>query len=157
MTDRYCTNCRAELPDGADVCAQCGVFAGEVYDERRAQTKKVRWGPILLLLLAALAAAAWFYWHYRPRPQPLPLDKGPARVVTQRPGGSRKAAGATINEAEAIRTLRRELSTRVKPECLVVTSEGPRAGGYDLAAYDRCERVRLGKFRIAGDGTLLSR
>src|SRR5687768_14995325 len=59
---RFCTNCRAELPAKADACPVCGVFAGELYDERmhRPRTRFAMFATLLILALAAAGAAIWW-------------------------------------------------------------------------------------------------
>ena len=151
MSERLCTNCRADIPNGADVCPQCGVFAGDVFDGRRPKPprKPIMILPLVLLVLAG-AGGWWFYTQYQRRAQIPPMDAGSPGVVRQRPGGTRRAAGAKINEAEAIRILRRSLADRVTAECLVVSSQGVDGGVYRLTALDRCQSTRLGRFTVDG-------
>ena len=157
MSERYCASCRAVLPRGAPACPQCGVYAGDVFDGRKPKEKRraPNWLP-LLIVLAILAAGGWYYWQRRPRSGPESFDKGPASVVRQRPGGSRRAPGATINEAEAIRVLRRSLAARVSSDCLVVTSQGHSGAVYRLTALDRCAGTRLGRFGVDGKTSAVS-
>ncbi|HVS31532.1 MAG TPA: hypothetical protein VMS98_08750 [Thermoanaerobaculia bacterium] len=151
MSERHCTNCRAELPRGADACPQCGVFAGDVFDGRRPKPprKPIAALPLILLVLAG-AGGWWWYTQHQRRAQIPPMDSGSPGVVSQRPGGTRRATGAEINEAEAIRILRRSLSGRVSAECLVVSSQGSEGGDYRLTAFDRCQNTRLGRFTVDG-------
>lgn len=83
---------------------------------------------------------------------PPKFDSGPVRVVGQRPGGSRRAPGATLNEPEAIRTLREYLVAQkeVKSECLAVAGRGFRDGAYLLDAVDSCRSAKLGRWRVDG-------
>ena len=154
---RYCENCRQPIARGSDQCAACGTYAGDVFDGRmpvrRAPTSRGAW--LTLLLLIAAAVAGWFYWN-RPRPMP-PLSAVPAiDVVGQRPGGTRHAAGAKINEAEAIRALRVHLAS-IKPECLAISSQGPQGAVYRLTAVDSCNGTRLGRFVVDGTGKVSRR
>ena len=158
MSERYCSNCRAELPAKADACPACGVFAGDVFDERslRPRTRRV----FLLVLIAAVALAA--AWSFLPNRPAMPWQREPARaakpappatrVVGDRPGGARSAAGATINEAEAMRLLRSHLAstTGIANACVVVMSHGPGKGEYFFTAYNRCDNVRIGRWRVDG-------
>src|SRR5215212_2009815 len=114
--ERFCTNCRAPLADATD-CPACGVYAGDLFDGKIAKQGPRRiWPYLLVLLLIAGGAAAWIWFRTETpipyiRSAPVRLDTGPTRVVRDRPGGARKGAGAAINEAEAIRVLRRSLAT----------------------------------------------
>jgi hypothetical protein len=153
---RYCSNCRAELSDDASSCAACGVFAGDVFDGRKPRKPRKPGGFLFGLLVVAILAGAgyWFFVKedlaraHKDTQSPLPST----RVVKDRPGGSRRATGATISEAEAIRLLRRHLvSTRnIRNECLAVLSRGPAAGGYTFSVANHCEGVRLGTWRVDG-------
>ena len=155
---RYCENCRAALARGADQCAACGAYAGDVFDGRmpvrRAPNSRGAW--LTLLLLIAAAVAVWFYWN-RTRSSPSSSSSVTSiDVVRQRPGGTRQAAGAKINEAEAIRSLRAHLSS-IKPECLAISSQGPQGAVYRLTAVDSCNGTRLGRFVVDGRGQVSRR
>ena len=154
---RYCSNCRAELPAGADACPACGVFAGELYDGRmhRPKTRFALFATILLLALAAGAAAIW--WNAGGKVPEWKKDEATprapsTRVVGDRPGGAKRAKGAVVNEAEAIRLVRSHLvATRgLKNECVVLLGNGFSKGGYVVTARDHCTSTRLGRFRVDG-------
>lgn len=158
METRFCSNCRAELAPKDDACPACGVFAGDVFDERSLRPRTRR--AFLLVLIAVVAlAAVWFFLPKRPNlswperktaPAAKPAPPPETRVVGDRPGGARRAAGATINEAEATRLLRRHLAstTTMASSCLVIMSHGPSKGAYVFTAYNRCDNVRIGKWRV---------
>jgi hypothetical protein len=154
MTERYCSNCRAELSAKATACPACGVFAGDVYDGRKPRPPKRPSGVLFFILVVAiLGGAAW--WLYQQQLQadaptvvtpPLPS----AHVVADRPGGARRAPGAIISEAEAIRILRRYLveTLKISDACLAVMSANPGQGSYLLTAINGCEHTRLGRWRV---------
>ena len=153
---RYCTNCRAEVPAKADACPACGVFAGELYDERmhRPRTRYALFAALLTIALVAGGAAVWWnaggrlpQWKEEARPRTPRV-----RVVGDRPGGAKRAAGAKINEAEAIRLVRKHLvDTRgLSSECIVLLGGGFKGGGYVVTARDHCTATRLGRFRVDG-------
>jgi hypothetical protein len=158
---RFCSNCRAELPRDVDACPECGVYAGDLFDERSLRPR-TRLGFAVALVAAIAVAAGTAAWLSMPEPPKLPWQKSePARVkqtppdvrvVGDRPGNVRRAAGATINEAEAIRLVRRHLvsTTNIANRCLVVMSNGPRKGDYYCSAFNRCDSLRLGQFRVDG-------
>ena len=159
---RYCSECRAELARGADSCAVCGVYAGDVFDGRmpRRGPPRFRGALLLVLILGVAGAGGWLFFQRRQQSRAPRLDSAPTAVVRQRPGGTRRAAGAKINEAEAIRALRRHFATAAEPvtaECLVVSSQGPSGSQYDLTAIDRCKGTRLGRWVVNGDGVVQKR
>jgi hypothetical protein len=155
MTERYCSNCRAELPAKAAACPACGVFAGDVYDGRKPRPPKQPSGVLFFILVVViLGVAAWWLYQQQligdaPRvdtPPPLPST----HVVADRPGGARRARGAVISEAEAIRLLRRHLveTLKIADSCLAVLSANPGKGSYLLTAINSCENTRLGRWRV---------
>lgn len=119
------------------------------------------WTWLFVLIAAAVVATGWIYLQrgeQRRMPwqsDPPRADTGPIGVVRQRPGGARRAAGAKINEAEAIRALRQHLASQpnaIRSECLAVSSQGPEGGKYRLTAFDSCNGTRLGRFVVDGTG-----
>jgi hypothetical protein len=149
--DRYCSNCRAPIPRGAGNCPSCGMYAGDVFDGKipRQQKRSSSGFWIILLLLTAAGGGAYWYWMHRsqiPR-----ADTGPVRVVGDRPGGARRAAGAAINEPEAMMTLRHHFAEQEHPirsECIAVISKGFRDGHYTFDAVNSCDRTRLGRWKV---------
>ena len=106
---------------------------------------------IVVLLIVAAAAAVWMYRSKIPflRPEPV-FDSGPIRVVRQRPGGARRAAGAKLSEPEAMMALRQRLAVQVKSECLAVASRGSDGDVYLFDAVDGCRGAKLGRWRVDG-------
>lgn len=154
--DRFCSNCRAELPEDADSCPECGVYAGDLYDERvhRPKTRFALFAVLLALAVIAGGAAVW--WNARdalPEKRAKPAEAPSVRVVGDRPGGARRAPGAVVNEAEAIRLVRRHLveTTGIKADCVALLGQGFRNGSYTVNAHDRCASVRLGRWRVNGE------
>jgi hypothetical protein len=150
--ERYCTNCRALIPAGANTCPACGVYAGDVFDGRLPKASGKRraasgWLFVFLIVIAA-AGAGWWYLNRSAVPRP---DSGPIRVVGDRPGGARRPAGAKINEAEAVLTLRHYFASQpqpVKSKCIAVIGHGYRDGYYSFDAVDSCARTKLGRWRV---------
>ncbi len=163
MTEaRFCSNCRAELPDDADSCAECGVYAGDLFDERslKPRTRRGFWVALVAVIALTAGMTAWLStqkalpqmpWQ---KSEPAVVKRTPpeTRVVGDRPGRVRRAAGAQINEAEAIRLVRRHIvsTTNIANPCLVVMSNGPKGGHYYCTAFNRCDSLRMGKFRVDG-------
>jgi hypothetical protein len=153
--DRFCSNCRAELPEEADSCSECGVYAGDLYDERvhRPKTRFALFATLLALAVIAGGAAVW--WNAQdalPQKKKAPAETPSVRVVGDRPGGARRAPGAVVNEAEAIRLVRRHLveTKDIKTDCVAILGQGFRNGTYTVNAHDRCASVRLGRWRVNG-------
>ena len=160
--DRFCSNCRAELPKKATECPSCGVYAGDLYDERvhRPKTRAALFGTLLVVAVLAGGAAIW--WNERdklpPREKPA-ADAPPVRVVGDRPGGARRTKGAKVNEAEAILLVRRHLvaTMGLRSECVALLGRGSDRGAYVVTAHDRCTSTRLGKWRVDGKSGAVSR
>lgn len=153
--ERYCSNCRAPLDEKATECAACGVYAGDLYDERvhRPKTRYRLFAALLVIALAGGGAAVW--WNARnalPERGVSPTEIPRTRVVGDRPGGARKGKGAAVNEAEAIRLVRRHLveTTGVAADCVALLGQGFRDGAYFINAHDRCTSTRLGRWRVNG-------
>lgn len=154
---RFCSNCRAALPPNEPACPACGVFAGEVYDERshRPRTRLVPFATMLLFALIGGGAAIWWNAGGRlPRSGSAPERPQPpsVRVVGDRPGGARRASGAKLSEAEAMRLVRRHLviTRGLGPDCIVLVGGGFREGDYLVTARDHCASTRLGRWRVDG-------
>src|SRR5687768_1353533 len=124
--------------------------------------RRSRWPLFVALLLLAVIAGGAAVWlkeggdverligpllgrKAEPKPEPPPV-----RVVGDRPGGARRAAGAVVSEAEAIRLLRRELVARtgLKNECIALIGDSGRKSEYAYSVFDTCGRVRLGTWSV---------
>ena len=149
--ERFCTNCRAPLARGAAWCEACGTDAGEVFDGRVKKRDRDRssWSWLTIVVaLALLAAAAWLtrpHWRRYVGDRGIVSTSAP-KVVKQRPGGARRAAGATLSEPEAMMALRKSFQT--KDECIAVMSRGFDANAYTFDAVDRCRNQKLGRFSV---------
>jgi len=153
--DRLCSNCREPLAPKATECAACGVYAGDLYDERvhRPKTRVALFGTLLLLGVIAGGAAIW--WNERdklPERTTTAAEAPPVRVVGDRPGGARRSRSAKVNEAEAMLLVRRHLmaTTGVKTDCVALLGRGFERGGYVVSAHDSCANTRLGRWRVDG-------
>ena len=151
MEPRFCSNCRAEIPPRDETCPACGVFAGDVFDGKMpGRPRRMRWIFVVVAIAILIAAAGMFLLQRRSQPAEVTAPP-PVSVVSDRPGGSKRASGAVVNEAEAIRLLRRHLvATGIKNECVVISSQGVRENLYRLTAIDRCEETRLGRWVVDG-------
>lgn len=136
------------------------MYAGDIFDGKMPREKKPSsWGFWTFVLLLAMGAAGYAVWMNVRPDRPARREVAPqTRVVKDRPGGARKAKGATINEAEAIRLLRRHLveTRNVKNECIALMRTGDKRS-YVFNVYDGCADVRLGKWRVDGKSGAVSR
>lgn len=153
--DRFCSNCRAPLAEDVTECPECGVYAGDLYDERVHRPKtRYRFFAVLLgiALLAGGAAVWWNARHALPERDTPGTDVPRVRVVGDRPGGAKRGKGAVVNEAEAIRLVRRHLveTTGIRSDCVALLGQGFRDGAYLVNAHDRCASTRLGRWRVNG-------
>jgi hypothetical protein len=156
--ERFCPNCRAALPPRSDNCPHCGTYAGDVFDGRKPpRVKSGRGGWLMILALIALAAGAYLFT--RRNTTPTNYDAISTRVVHDRPGGARHAAGAKLSEAEAVRELRRAVTTshQMRSECLATVSHGFRGGAWRFTAVDSCNSTRLGEWKVDGRTAAVTR
>ena len=139
---RFCSNCRAELPAKAEACPTCGVFAGDLYDERmhRPRTRFALFAALLFVAIAAAGAAVW--WK-----EGRAIPGRPQKVVRRAPP---RAPGPVKNDAEAIRIVRRHLVETVGLEnrCVVLLGRGLAKGGYVVRAQNHCTDTRMGDWRV---------
>ena len=157
--DRYCANCRAEVPKGQTNCPACGTYAGDVYDERTAAklARRLARAGFYLVLIAAIAYGATLLWEWQRRRTMPVRDTSPVRVVRQRPGGAVVPRDATISQPEAVLLLRRHLSGDVKGECLAMSSQGYREQAYWFTAVDSCKGIRMGRWRVDANSRTVTR
>ena len=138
-----CTNCDTPIPYGATSCPNCGVYALDEPPRPPAPPRRVWWPLAAVVVIALIGAGGWWWWsRTAQRRTPLAAKPDPVHVVRDRPGGN-------VAEAEAIRALRRHLTSReISSECVVVMSNGLRRGAYELKAFDRCKHIDLGPWRV---------
>jgi hypothetical protein len=106
------------------------------------------WGPLVAVVALVLLGAAAGFWLMQNRPKPkAPAKPLPVHVVRDRPGGN-------VQEAEAVRMLRRTLAARgVANECIAVMSHGKKGNAYEMTAVNSCDHTRLGNWRVEiGEG-----
>jgi len=134
--ERYCSNCRAEIPKGVVVCPVCGVYAGDVFDGKLPRRKR-SYGWVVVLLAIGIVAAGAVYFLKSPTPDRVSRAPGPIL--------SKKLAGA----AGAMQAIRKRLvSDQIPNECLVLMSNGERGGEYVVRAFDRCQHKQLGEWKV---------
>ena len=128
MDERYCTECRAEIPKGESVCPACGVFAGDVFDGKL--PKKPRswtWLWLMVLLIVGVVAG----WIYLTKPEP----------IIRHPAGQARRLPSTGNP---MILLRRFLTTSERDEkCVALIAKGG-----VITAFDSCKHVKIGDFVV---------
>lgn len=154
--ERYCSNCRAELPPKASACPACGVYAGDVFDGKwpGRPRKVLRYVVLVMLLLAA--AGAWYVLRDRDLSPLLPQREEPKSAKKLAPP---PAAGPVRSDAEAVRAVRRYLvaTTGVENDCIALISNGRKGTAWLLTAVNRCDKLRLGKWRVDAKSGVVSR
>jgi hypothetical protein len=135
--ERYCTNCRALIPERESVCPACGVFAGDVFDGNFPKRKR-SYAWILTVVVIALAGAGFWYAVKSTEAPPAPRKRVPF------------VAKAPKNEREAIDAVRRYLnSTGAKNECVALIGKGSADASYFVNAVDHCAHKPLGQYVVA--------
>ena len=154
--ERYCSNCRAELPKGAIVCPVCGVYAGDVFDGRLPRKKRsMRWIPILFGVIGIVAVAAIVVqWPNVTKSRPVRMFfPVRARAPVHAP-----FAKNLPGEAGAMLALRQQLvSDQIPNECLALMSKGLHDGAYAVRAVDRCKHRQLGDWKVDAKTHAVSR
>ncbi|HEX3583451.1 MAG TPA: zinc ribbon domain-containing protein [Thermoanaerobaculia bacterium] len=148
--ERYCSNCRVELPKGAAVCPACGVYAGDVFDGRLPRVKR-SYGTYIIVVLAVIAIFALATLFVR---WPVPIfNSAPPRAHAIAPR-AKKLPG----EAGAMLAVRQRLvSDQIPNECLVLLSKGLHDGAYVIRAVDRCRHHQLGEWKVDARTRKISR
>lgn len=125
------------------------MFTGVVAAER---PPKTRWGSLAALVagLILVSAAAW--WVVRERIEP-PAPPPPKAVIALPP-----PAGPVRTPAEAAVVLRKYLvaTKGIGQECVALLGHGRSNGQWVLSASDRCQHLRLGRFRIDAKSGVVS-
>lgn len=154
--ERYCSNCRAELPLKATSCPACGVYAGDLFDGKLPgrRRKIVRYVVLVVLLLGA--AGAWYTLRNRDLS---PLIPQRAEPKTQKKREPPPPAGPVVSDAAAVRAVRKYLvaTTGVPNDCIALISNGRTGGAWLLTAVNRCDKLRLGKWRVDAKTGVVSR
>gem|GEM_PF-2363805 len=147
--ERFCSNCRAELPKGTAVCPACGVYAGDVFDGRLPRPKRP-YGTFIIAILGVIAifALASLFVHW---PSYVPSKPLQSHTIAPRAKSLPGEAGAML----AIR--QRLVSDQVPNECLALMSKGVHDGAYVIRAVDRCRHQQLGDWKVDAKSHEISR
>jgi len=135
--ERYCTECRALIPERESVCPACGVFAGDVFDGKLPKKRRSWTWLWLTVVLVAACVAGWIY-----------LTRPENRVEDRRPrlSGQARRLPSTGNP---LTILRRFLTTPDRDEtCVALIAKGTDGGKTIITAFDRCKHVKLGDFAV---------
>ena len=117
----------------------------DIYDDRPLSPdgrmpRRPAW-PWVLLALAVAAAGASYWYAHRAEPAVAKQALTPVHVVHDRPGGN-------VNEATAVRLLRRHFAPRVPEQCLATIMNGRRGSAYRFIVINSCDHTRLGRWQV---------
>ncbi|HET7437365.1 MAG TPA: hypothetical protein VFN10_21850 [Thermoanaerobaculia bacterium] len=135
MDARFCSNCRAALTADATECPACGVYAGDLFDERSLRKRRAPrpafW--MALLVLTSASYAGWIYWQQHQR----------SAAAQAKPKAVERK-----NETGEVPRVRRHVieSLGVKDECLALIRVAPQT--YNAANV--CDGTKLGRWVIRG-------
>ena len=136
--ERYCSNCRAELPKEAVVCAACGVYAGDVFDGKKPKSPRSYASWIVIPLLLALVALVWAWQRSLPK-----TESGRPRAAQHR--------------MDATQLIRRKLVANGLPEsCLALVGKGDRESR-KYRAIDICHNRPMGEWTANPDTGVVTR
>jgi hypothetical protein len=144
--ERYCSNCRAEVPKEAVVCPVCGVYAGDVFDGKKPKSPRAYASWIAIPLALALIALVWTWRRWQP-------------AETERAHGSiRRSLLKDVHRHEdATLLIRRRLVADGLPEsCLALVGKGSRDSRKYLAV-DICHDRPMGEWKADTDTGAVTR
>lgn len=136
MDERYCTECRALIPEKESVCPACGVFAGDIFDGKLPHKKRSHaWWIIPLLLLGGVIAFV--------------VMKETDVITPRRTHLIERKLHFPLSQADAMTALRRFLTTSERSErCVALIAKPSEATTYIITAVDSCKHVKLGEFAV---------
>jgi hypothetical protein len=136
MEERYCTECRALIPEKETVCPACGVFAGDVFDGKLPRKKRSHaWWVVPLLMLGALVAFI--------------LMREPVHVIPANRVHLVRRLRLPLSQTDAMTALRSFLTTSDRSErCVALIAKRKTGDQYVIAAVDSCKHVKLGDFAV---------
>jgi len=140
MEERYCTECRASIPKGESVCPACGVYAGDLFDERSLKRNRAGcWWAIALSFVVMIAFWVIMMWpRYKPTARP-----------------AQATLHAVRSERDAMIVLRQFLTTSERPsQCVALIAKGKSGNAYLISAVDRCKHTQLGQFAVDSKGNV---
>jgi hypothetical protein len=132
------------------------VYAGDVFDGRLPGRRRKVFRYVVLVVLLIAAAGAWYVLRDRDLSPLLPQREEPKSVKKLAPP---PPAGPVRSDAEAVRAVRKYLvaTTGVENDCIALISNGRKGGAWLLTAVNRCEKLRLGKWRVDAKTGVVSR
>lgn len=138
--ERYCSNCRAELPDGAVGCPACGVYAGDVFDGKKPKSPRSYASWIVIPLALALVALVWTWQRWQPRV-----------TKSRRAAIMRSLKKDVRRQLDATLLIRHQLVANGLPEsCLALVGKGRRESR-KYVAIDICHNRPMGEWTADPD------
>lgn len=137
MEERYCTECRALIPEKETVCPACGVFAGDIFDGKLPRKKRSHaWWIIPLLLLGGVIAF-------------LVMKESDVIAPKRATSTQQRKLRFPLSQTDAMTALRRFLTTPERSErCVALIAKHSEATTYIITAVDSCKHVKLGDFAV---------
>ena len=130
--ERYCSNCRAEIPKGAVVCPVCGVYAGDVFDGKKPKSPRSYATWIAIPVVLVLIALVWAW----PRPNRKTESKQRMQALV-------KDLHHQMDVTQAIR--KRLVADGLPESCLALVGKGNRDARRYLA-IDICHDRPMGEW-----------
>ena len=145
--ERYCSNCRGEIPKGAVVCPVCGVYAGDVFDGKKPKPARTHATWIAIPIVLALVLGVWMMpkWWLRPSERP------------ERNAIFRKLRTQVRNQIDVEILIRRRLVADGLPDsCLALVGKGPH-DAHKYLAIDICHDRPMGEWTADRDTGVVTR
>lgn len=134
--ERYCSNCRGEIPEGAVVCPVCGVYAGDVFDGKKPKSSRMVATWVAIPIVLALVIGAWMMpkWWLRQSGR------------QERNAILRKLRAQVQNQIDVTSLIRKRLVADGLPDsCIALVGKG-RPDAHKYLAIDICHDRPMGEW-----------
>jgi len=147
--ERYCSNCRGEIPKGAVVCPVCGVYAGDVFDGKKSKSPRTYATWIAIAVVLVLIALIWTWPKWSPNRR--------SRDAEVRRAVFRKLRKDIDAQFEVTRLIRRRLVADGLPDsCVALVGKGSHDARKYLA-IDICHDRPMGEWTADLDTGVVTR
>jgi hypothetical protein len=147
--ERYCSNCRGEIPKGAVVCPVCGVYAGDLFDGKKPKSPRryATWTAIVVVLV--VIALIWTSPKWLPK-----RTSGRAEVHRAILRRLRNEAQTQLDTTRLIR--RRLVADGLPDSCIALVGKG-RHDSHKYLAIDICHDRPMGEWTADPDTGVVTR